>query len=235
MSIPLLFHQPPRLIIAHFTLSRSNASAWLSWPRNTSANSCAIHSESCLLCNCCCFDCGNKCSSAFSADSINELNSILPWCGRFIARRKHENNTLAFLICRAMADLSANATELTDESPFGDSRWAVVSDQLEIGITTVCVILGCAFNAECLWRSARDYRVNSVHASFQLVRIHLSIADLLVLCGYGVSQVVWMSTFWVEFGNLLCLWPSGTAATCCASWPHSSASSPSASRRTWWP
>jgi hypothetical protein len=74
-----------------------------------------------------------------------------------------------------------------------------VSDYVEINIIGVLLFIAFPINIYSLYLSLQKYcRDGPKSSSFLLLKLHLTIANLMVLSFYGVSQFIWLITFEVQ-------------------------------------
>ena len=107
-------------------------------------------------------------------------------------------------------NMTANAT--VNETMDGCDDCEVVNnepymmDYAEMVICIVFVLIGAPLNVSCLMKTTVKYmRHYSRSTGFLLMRMNLLVADVLVLCGYGLSQAIWLGTYWVS-GEVCSAW-----------------------------
>ncbi len=80
----------------------------------------------------------------------------------------------------------------------------VRSDYIEIGCLATFILVGGPLNLYSFYKSLRAYRQSSAPGRFLYLKLHLIIADLLIIFFYTLSQLIWLSVYSWHGGDFLC-------------------------------
>ena len=80
----------------------------------------------------------------------------------------------------------------------------ITADYIEIGFLTICLLIGGPLNLYALCKSIQSYLATTTPGPFLMMELHLNCADLLIIFFYGLSELIWISTYSWEGGNFLC-------------------------------
>ncbi|KIH64865.1 hypothetical protein ANCDUO_04819 [Ancylostoma duodenale] len=92
-----------------------------------------------------------------------------------------------------------NDTDMGPPSP-------LLSDYIEMTYLAILVILGIPLNAFILLRLIHELKrtqKDSVKAGFLLLKIHLNVSDILMLC-MALGKLIWLATYHWPGGDLAC-------------------------------
>lgn len=80
----------------------------------------------------------------------------------------------------------------------------LVFDYVQISCLSVLVVVGVPVNLYSLTVTVSNYKSNSSNQIINLLKIHLALADLMVLCFFGLSKIFWLSTYQWLAGDFMC-------------------------------
>ncbi len=78
------------------------------------------------------------------------------------------------------------------------------SDYIEIGCLALLILTGGPLNLYAFYKSLHAYRQSSAPHHFLWLKLHLNIADLLIIFVYALSQLIWLSVYSWQGGDFLC-------------------------------
>ncbi|VDK46153.1 unnamed protein product [Cylicostephanus goldi] len=93
-----------------------------------------------------------------------------------------------------------------NSTEFSEPPTHLFSDYVEMAYLAILVILGIPLNVFILLKLIKDMKYtqkDSVKAGFLLLKVHLNVSDILMLC-IACGKLLWLTTYYWPGGDISC-------------------------------